>query len=208
MTCSLFHWHKKMGWGYWVSYLWRTQLSFQIFKNLKNGRASREVPQERQGDPGQRGEKDLLGSLGVLWRGDPTEVGPHLQSAPLLPGSHCPSEKQLEKQKRGFKGGSGSMGPLSFCPGVVPHTPCALFLLSQVQAPSSRDILWRGVGRQQQGFTAYFSQTVTLWSWGTSNSEQQDTSPMLNKSSSAALEPSQGGRSHLIRPKQLTAILL
>lgn len=204
-----------MGWGYWVSYLWRTQLSFQIFKNLENGRASREVPQERQGDPGQRGEKDLLGSLGGLWRGDPIEVGPHLQSAPLLPGSHCPSEKQVEKLKSTYTSKEGSrvaVVPWAPCPSalvwcLILHVPYSCCARCRHPAAGTSSCLWRGVRRQQQGFTAYFSQTVTLWSWGTSNCEQQDTSLMLNKSSSAALEPSQGGRSHLIRPKQLTATL-
>lgn len=123
--------------------------------------------------------------LRVLWSYGEDLMGPHWgwSSPPeCSPTTRFPqplwkasreNEKCLHLQG-GFKGGSGSVGPLSCCPCVAPHTLCALLLLSRCRYPpaGTSTCPQREVGKQRQDFTAYFSQTVTLGSQGTNNSEQ------------------------------------
>lgn len=164
----------------WVTCEGLSRLGFHIFRNLKNSRTGWEVPQERQGDSGQGGEEHLPER--VMWR------GPHGTPLRLVLTSrvlfYCrfplplwkasrEDEKCLHLHRGLIKGGSGSVGPLSSCPCVVPLTPCGLVLLSPVQAPTSRGTqlpVKRG-GKAATGFYSLF-QPVTLWSWGISNSEQ------------------------------------
>lgn len=87
------------------------------------------------------------------------------------------------------------MGPVAAVMGAGNH---------QERRLAVHEVVWEGNDRFLQLISAqqsHFGAEALVIVSG------QDASLMLNKSSSTALEPSQGGRSHLIRPKQLTAIL-
>lgn len=226
MTCSLFHWHGKMSWGCWVSYLsWMACLAVsrcleiqraagQAGKCLKRGRVA----------PGKEGKDRCARGMVTIWRrphGTTAGLGPQLQSVLLWPASHChlwkggrEEEKCLHLQ-RGSKGSDGPKGavsgPTSSCSRMVLLAPWGVLLLSQMWAPTKRDV-WlptKWGGKAMTGFL----QLIWAKQWqfeaeALVTVSGQDASLMLNKSSSTALELSQGGRSHLIRPKELTATLL
>lgn len=206
----------------WVICLeWLVWLCFQVFRNSESGRTGWEVPQERQGGSRQRREGPLRKRHGTIWRGPHGTTGPHLQSVLLWPASHCHlwkggrEEEKCLHLRRGPKGSDGPKGavsgPTSSCSRMVLLAPWGVLLLSQMWAPTKRDV-WlptKWGGKAMTGFL----QLIWAKQWqfeaeALVTVSGQDASLMLNKSSSTALELSQGGRSHLIRPKELTATLL
>lgn len=209
----------------WVICLeWLVWLCFQVFRNSESSRTGWEVPQERQGGSRQRGEGPLRKRHGTIWRrphGTTAGLGPQLQSVLLWPASHCrlwkggrEEEKCLHLQ-RGSKGSDGPKGavsgPTSSCSRMVLLAPWGVLLLSQMWAPTKRDV-WLPTKWGGKAMTV-FLQLIWAKQWqfeaeALVTVSGQDASLMLNKSSSTALELSQGGRSHLIRPKELTATLL
>lgn len=172
MTCSLLHWHEEKwveGIG-WVTCEGLSQLSFQIFQHLENGRAGWEVPQERQGDSG---EEHLPESLVVIW------WGPHgtplrlVLTSRVLSYYQVPTAPLKSKQRkwkvptppRRVQGWQWFCGPLVLLPMCgAPYSVCSVAAV-QVQVPTSRDIhLPTKRGRKAAtGFYSLFQPNSHTW---------------------------------------------
>lgn len=197
----------------WVTCEGLSQLGFQIFRNLENGRRGWEAPQESQGNSG---EEHLPENLGVIWRGPHGTPLRSVLTSRVLFYCWVPTAPVKSKQRRwevptpprrvqGWQWFCGVLVLLPMC--GAPYSMCSVAAVPgagthQQGYPAAGKEGWEGSNRILQLISAKQSHfgaeaLVTVSS--------QDTSLTLNKSSSAALEPSQGGRSHLIRPKQLTA---
>ena len=190
MTCSLFHWHEKTSWGCRVSYSLRMAWlalfpDVQKFREQQGRLGStlargRVAPSTEGKDPCPRGVELKERSSWEHWWGW-SFTSRVLFYCPL---HIAPSKKEAEKRSSAYTSKEGPRAVVApqeqhlaphpvartWCP--LPHGVCCCCPRHRHSPRQMSGYSWRGVGRQWQVFTAYFSQTVTLWDWGISNSEQ------------------------------------
>ena len=187
-------------------------------------RAAGQAGKERQGGFGQRAEgllpKRHMGSYGEDLTGSP--LGLVLTSRVLF---YCqlpvaPYKKKAEKRSAytSKEGPRMVVAPQeqhlaprpaarAWCP--LPHGVCCCCPRCRHPPGETSGCPRRGGGEGNDRFLQLISAKQShVGAEALVTVSGQDASLLLNKSSSTALEPSQGGRSHLIRPKQLTATLL
>lgn len=166
-----------MGWGYWVK-----DSVGSVSRYLEIWRMAGNCPRRGRVTLGKEGKSTCLRVLGSY---EEDLMGPHwgwssppecssTASSPLPLWKASREDEKCLHLQRGLKGSNGSV---ALCPAArlwcpILHVLCCCCPRGRHPPAGTSSCLQRGVGRQWQDFVAYFSQTATLWSRGTSNSEQ------------------------------------